>query len=490
MGRIFITHAFRDIEIAEKILHQLNKRGYITFDSTSGIPSSADSADVYDTFYETITLNIQECDNFVFLISESSLNSQWCRREVEYANRIGKPIIPLVIDGPAIIGYLQNSWAHFIFTNPQWFIVDTHYPDSAVEYIVESYRKSVSRFTPRNVSTPSKSELNTTSEFIEGRPRKWYTQKRCWIVMSALVLLLLTIWIFGLSNETIKTIDSAPDTPEANPVLYDYGHLPYNFYIFCGALLALTISLASYYYLNCRKIRIKMVANEDCDVIIDNNAVATIQKNTVSFLKVKKGIYFVLFVPKDKSFKEKSLSYKVRKYDDLIKVELEKDQKMVERIKIRCFIAGSTKLRAERDALRAVIAQVDNRFSEKNVDISSHTYEDFERAVVDGGHQRLYDEFITHEATIAVFIISGEIGEYTITEFKKALDAFKSGKHPQILVFNDTQAKTHTQAQELKKIVSSENQYWADYISLEDLKHQFLGTLIWLIIERFPRQFK
>lgn len=105
--------------------------------------------------------------------------------------------------------------------------------------------------------------------------------------------------------------------------------------------------------------------------------------------------------------------------------------------------------------------------------------------MVDGGHQSKYDEFIEKDATIAVFIISGEIGEFTITEFEKAMNAFKNGKHPQILVFNDINAPAHEQSDKLKAMVSAQKQYWADYDSINALKLQFMHTLDWMLIDMF-----
>lgn len=97
---------------------------------------------------------------------------------------------------------------------------------------------------------------------------------------------------------------------------------------------------------------------------------------------------------------------------------------------------------------------------------------------------RLWKADIRSYTTIAVFILNGEIGEYTATEFEKALAAFETHGHPQILMFNNINAGCHEHSERLKAVISKHKQYWVDYDSLKELKHQFMSTLNWLLIEK------
>lgn len=117
-----------------------------------------------------------------------------------------------------------------------------------------------------------------------------------------------------------------------------------------------------------------------------------------------------------------------------------------------------------------------------DIEIRSYTYEDFEHEVVLEGHQKKYDQFICNEADIAIFLICGQIGQHTANEFNKAMGAYKNGKHPQILIFNDIKAEEHIDSLKLKEDVSNQKQYWSDYDGLTHLKLQFMFTLDWMII--------
>jgi len=102
----------------------------------------------------------------------------------------------------------------------------------------------------------------------------------------------------------------------------------------------------------------------------------------------------------------------------------------------RCFIAGSTALQMERDAIRAVIGEIHNRWSSKNIYITSYTFEDFSNNVHVGGLQSQYDRFITLEADSVIFIIDGEIGDKTLHEFNISLKSYAARNRPSIYVYN------------------------------------------------------
>jgi hypothetical protein len=51
-------------------------------------------------WWEEILKQIRACDVFIFILSPESLDSMACKRELDYANNLGKPILPvLVTDG-------------------------------------------------------------------------------------------------------------------------------------------------------------------------------------------------------------------------------------------------------------------------------------------------------------------------------------------------------------------------------------------------------
>lgn len=155
--------------------------------------------------------------------------------------------------------------------------------------------------------------------------------------------------------------------------------------------------------------------------------------------------------------------------------------------RINCFIAGSTDLQVERDALRATISVVYNKWQKKNFHIFSFTFEDFDRKFAPNGQQPLYDYFIENEADIAVFIIKGDVGNYTIGEFDKAYASYCKNRKPSIVVYSDKSSDLAPSAKTLKTRVETVRQYWIDYETLNELKLDFqeiLSADLWTLYEK------
>ena len=162
-----------------------------------------------------------------------------------------------------------------------------------------------------------------------------------------------------------------------------------------------------------------------------------------------------------------------------------------EKSTIKVFIAGSTRLVAERDALRSVIGQMYNKYKEDNLLIEAYSFDDFPREFTEGGHQKLYDEFIRQEANWVVFITDGEIGDKTIWELENAIKAYKSGKRPKILMYSKPEkTQSSQQMNSFRKLLLEENQYWIDYNSLNDIKTSFRDHLQWDLYNLMKSQYK
>lgn len=161
---------------------------------------------------------------------------------------------------------------------------------------------------------------------------------------------------------------------------------------------------------------------------------------------------------------------KNRKSDKLYKVE--KNTYDVNR-QYKCFIAGSISLQTERDAIRAVLSEIHNRWASKNIYVTSYTFEDFETNIQRGGLQNLYDTFISGEADCVVFIVDGEIGSKTLHEFNVALNSYNIRSKPSIYVYNRTDGKPHPQSEAFINKVMHVSHYWRPYRDIADLKLKF-----------------
>ncbi len=90
MTDVFISYSRKDIAFA-RLLHQALKENKLeTWIDWQDIPPSADwLAEVYEA--------IEGADAFVFVISETSLNSEICGLEINHAAKHNKRLIPIVI---------------------------------------------------------------------------------------------------------------------------------------------------------------------------------------------------------------------------------------------------------------------------------------------------------------------------------------------------------------------------------------------------------
>jgi formylglycine-generating enzyme required for sulfatase activity len=55
-------------------------------------------------WWETILKNIEACQVFIFMISEKSVQSDYCLAELHYADALNKPILPFIIDDAIVDG--------------------------------------------------------------------------------------------------------------------------------------------------------------------------------------------------------------------------------------------------------------------------------------------------------------------------------------------------------------------------------------------------
>jgi hypothetical protein len=87
--RIFITYAREDGATVTQLgadLEGAERRVWIDRDLTGG-----------QSWWEEILKQIRECDLYVFALSASSLGSRPCLRELEYAQALGRPLLPIKV---------------------------------------------------------------------------------------------------------------------------------------------------------------------------------------------------------------------------------------------------------------------------------------------------------------------------------------------------------------------------------------------------------
>lgn len=97
--------------------------------------------------------------------------------------------------------------------------------------------------------------------------------------------------------------------------------------------------------------------------------------------------------------------------------------------RIAVFIAGSTVLQEQRTSLKALATDLNGEFEKEGVNLQVFSYESLK------DNQKSYNEFITENADLVMFIIDGIIGSKTQAEFDLAIESYSRKRRPKILVF-------------------------------------------------------
>jgi hypothetical protein len=89
MAKVFVSYSRKDIEFAKKLTGELQKSELDFWVDWEGIPPSVD-------WMRQIEKGIEEADTFIFILSPDSIQSKICKKEIEYAVKNGKRLIPIV----------------------------------------------------------------------------------------------------------------------------------------------------------------------------------------------------------------------------------------------------------------------------------------------------------------------------------------------------------------------------------------------------------
>lgn len=106
MNDIFISYSRQDQDIVLPFVTSIEQRfGSVCWIDLDGIESGSQFEDV-------IIDAIDACKVVLFMLSDNSLASKWTKREVLYAEKKNKRIVPIVIDGKGL-----RKWFEFHFCN-------------------------------------------------------------------------------------------------------------------------------------------------------------------------------------------------------------------------------------------------------------------------------------------------------------------------------------------------------------------------------------
>lgn len=136
---------------------------------------------------------------------------------------------------------------------------------------------------------------------------------------------------------------------------------------------------------------------------------------------------------------------------------------------VNFFIAGSKSLQQERDVFAGVVNVLQSKWKPLGIDVNSYSYQNFPREVTDIPPQEQYNNFIANQVNVAVFILSGKAGEYTMEEFEVAYNNFKKNGTPKLYVYSLNNGSIIPDSDIHRKMMD-EKQYWIEFRDVAELR--------------------
>ena len=505
---IFISYCRIDSTLAKQITHKLKELGLNCF-------LDVETLQLGSSFADTLQSVILESKYIIYIYGENSEDSIWQRRELDLALESGKKVISLVVN------HSKEGIIHSILKKKT--ICHT-----SIEGVCNNIRKENSYLKKKTICHTSIERVcnnirKENSYFTETddvpihniEDKIWIRQYRKvkkigYILLAVIALFVICLLVPFYYNTVPQDICSTPPCLSENnidsicvyetlerdtvyisskgneerrtktkittlPQYQDWGatiSLNRLLFTLVGLLLGVTSMLIVKLYR--KKKNIKLSSDVNVSISIDGNPIAKISAGSVFSTHLDKGEYLIDFQSENDA------------HNRIIQKIVDKNTHVVfseflnkEEIKFKCFIAGSLALSTERNALIATVSKMYNRWESERFRITSYTFEDFNRDVVPGGQQKLYDKFIENEADWCVFIISNGIGEKTLNEYKVAMNSLKKYGHPKILFLASKEPAKDETLSVIKKEIMDANQYWNTCNNLEHMQSIFRDCLEW-----------
>lgn len=409
---VFISYSPNDKEIVQRVTNFLE---------ANGIRCWLDYRDIRvgEEWAKTLINAIRTSTVVIAIFSEHYNNSPSCENEIAFAARWSKPIIPIIIDN------FDNSELSGVFeyylTKGNWISVsqDKEWQSNLIKTLKHFLVGSANDKCVSNINTSDSSLLDSIQ--IEGKTKAEISECPAW-------------------KSTII------DSEEKDAVL-------------------------------------KLSSNVPSKVYLDGEYICEIEIKEVVKISLNYGGYIIGLDAKDnpQSFRmidvdiptgtnSKALVVEMPNSDD-IGEPVRKTEKTREEIK--CFIAGSKTMMAERNAMRVVVSNMYHNWKSFNFLIEVYSFDNFEHTMSEKGHQEEYNQFIANEADLALFLFDNTVGDKTLEELDTAIDSYKKNKRPKIIVYVKTHDHYSPVIEELRNRLKKEDVYWVDYTSIEHLSTVF-----------------
>lgn len=440
---VFIGYSRQDFPIVSKFIYEFEVNGLSFFYDLPGINGGAE-------FAEVIASAIGQSKVFVQFYSAAAAQSNWVSNEIKYAISKGLHILPVLLD---------NTPLPFEIAHINAIKVDNDNIEKSIDDVARAITYLLEKKIPSNdainyePSAPKTEESTAERQPEENEytiPKKGGSSWKTFLYVVLFIYLALIVLAIIAENYTELALLTLP--------------------------LLIGFIVIAYFHFNAKNFSLKLFCNaeddSDIEVKIDGESIATIKAQDVVTLKRRKGNYLISLLPKSKKLKGVSFQHSFAKNNDgaikeiTLPLKLQEQNKDENIVRYKCFIGGSTSLTSERNAVRAALSQLYNKWEDENLIVSAYTFEDFSNAQ----HQQdRYFNFISSEAQCTIFIITDGVGPKTADEYKLAYQTYlKLKTRPMIFVYADETIHNDT-VLEFKNEVLKNNSYWRGYRDIESL---------------------
>lgn len=503
---IFLCYTRKDNTVADLLSNEFQRSSAHVFDAV--INSGEDYADL-------IVTAIRHSKAMVVLCSADSENSRWVHNEIAYAINLNIPIIPILLGDYQLSGRLElllDKKQSLRYAYDETSLI--HITNSVISQLQNIYPQEIQNIDLDCESEPiyqPKEIKNVYSEYPErsGKKGKILGCGCLTIIILTIVALLYIVATPRNGNHPAPESSTISESKhisteeeaarlEAEQLAKDTmpaASLPFQGHPIPPAdhscwtntpLIIISISLVVVIisavciilYFKKRRFCVRFYnrkSNSTVDVYINGIKQETIQSGTIKDIKNKKGEYAIRIqsIENEDIFIEFLQKFSKENHNKLIEVELPSNTPIStpDIKKYFCFIGGSIAIINERNAARAVLSILYNKYSKYNFHVTAYTCDDFTQKHKEGGHQLEYNEFIRQQADCTIFIICKHIGDKTKEEYETAVKVCEQTKYnrPTIFVYNDVSCEEDESVKKFRETVDSKHVYWRDYHDIENL---------------------
>lgn len=143
---------------------------------------------------------------------------------------------------------------------------------------------------------------------------------------------------------------------------------------------------------------------------------------------------------------------------------------------VRLFLASSSSLFKEREAVELFVSRRNDKLIEREIYIELTIWDKYSKSFDIDRKQDFFNRLI-ETSDLFIVIAHGRVGNFTLEEFRYAVQRFRSGQKPRriIVYFNNAPLRPSDMGEEFQSIVSlrkelhSLEQIWAEYDQIADL---------------------